>query len=204
MPRIPTRPGSRVKYDARLAELVSAAAALFAERGYHATSIEQLLAATGLTRGGLYHYIDAKADLLVAVQRELLDPLLERAHAVAGSSEDPEAQLRAVTREWVAQVESHRDHMIVFQAERRTVQTDPRWSEIVAARAEFEAILAGIFARGEAAGRFAVADRGVALLAFLGMVNHMPSWFDPAGRLSAAEVAERFCDVVLGGIRAPG
>ncbi len=204
MPRTPTKAGSRVKYDARLAELVGTAAALFAQHGYHGTSIEQLLAAAGLTRGGLYHYIDGKADLLVAVQRELLEPLLERAHAVVAASEDPETQLRAVTREWVGQVESHRDHMTVFQAERRTVETDPRWSEIVAARAEFEAILDGIFQRGEAAGRFAVADRGLALLAFLGMVNHMPAWFDPDGRLSAAEVAERFCDVVLGGIRAPG
>lgn len=183
-------------------ELVAAAAAEFAQRGYHATSIEDLLAATGLTRGGLYHYIGGKHDLLIAVQRELLDPLLERARAVVARTADPEAQLRAVTREWVEHVESHRDHMIVFQAERRTVETDPRWDDIRAARDEFEALLDGIFRHGEQAGRFAVHDRGLALLAFLGMVNHMPSWFDPQGRLSAAQVADSFCDVILAGIRA--
>lgn len=202
MPRTPTKPGSRVRYDARLDELVTTAAQLFAERGYHATSIEHLLAASGLTRGGLYHYIDGKHDLLIAVQRALLGPLLDRAREVIASTPDPEGQLRAVTREWVEHVESHRDHMVVFQAERRTVESDPRWSEIVAARGEFEALLGDIFRRGEEAGLFAVEDRSLALLAFLGMVNHMPSWFDPGGRLSAAEVAERFCDVVLGGIRA--
>lgn len=201
MATLPTKPGSRLKHDAKLRELVDAAAGLFAERGYHATSIENLLAATGMTRGALYHYIDGKHDLLIAVQRELLDPLLERAREVVAESADPEAQLRALTREWVQHVESHRDHMVVFDAERRTVESDPRWADVVAARNEFEGLLAGIFARGEQAGLFAVEDRALAMLAFLGMVNHMPSWYSPGGRLSAAEVADRFCDVLLNGIR---
>lgn len=202
MPNPPTRPGSRRRYDEKLQHVVDTAAALFAARGYHATSIEDLLVATGLTRGGLYHYIDGKADLLIAVQRELLDPLLEAAHEAIAALDDPEAQLREVTRLWVQHVEAHRDHMAVFAAERRTVESDPRWAEVVARRREFEALLEGIFARGEAAGQFATSDRGVVLLAFLGMVNHLPAWFDPAGRLSGAEVAQRFCDVVLDGVRA--
>ena len=179
-------------------EVVATAARLFAQRGYHATSIEHLLAETGLTRGGLYHYIDGKGDLLVAVQRELLEPLLERARAAVADIDDPEEQLRALTREWVEHVESHRDHMVVFAAERRLVESDPRWSEIRAAREEFEALLEAIFERGA----FAVEDRSLARLALLGMVNHMPSWFDPRGRLTAREIADRFVDVLLGGIGA--
>ena len=175
-------------------DVVAAAAHEFATRGYHATSIEHLLTATGLTRGGLYHYIDGKADLLIAVQLELLQPLLEQAHAAVAATEDPERQLREVTRLWVEHAASHRDHMVVFAAERRLVESDPRWAEIHRAREEFEQLLAGIFARG----RFG--DR-IAELAFLGMVNHMPTWFDPHGRLTGAEVAERFCDVLLDGVR---
>jgi hypothetical protein len=94
--------------------------------------------------------------------------------------------------------------MVVFNAERKTVESDPRWAEVVAARNEFEGLLAGIFARGEQAGLFAVQDRSLAMLAFLGMVNHMPSWYSPGGRLSAPEVADRFCDVLLNGIRTTG
>ena len=186
----------------RKADLVATAARVFAERGYHATTIDHLVEASGLTRGGLYHYIDGKHDLLIAVQQELLNPLLERARDVVAASDDPESQLRALTREWVEHAASHRDHMIVFAAERRTVESDPRWDEIRAARDEFEALLDGIFRRGEETGQFATTDRSLALLAFLGMVNHMPSWFDPRGRLSAAEVADRFCDLLLGGVRA--
>src|SRR3954454_20530718 len=148
----PMRPALRLKYDAKLRDLVDVAASLFAEQGYHATSIENLLSASGLTRGGLYHYIDGKHDLLIAVQRELLEPLLERARAALAESDDPETQLRAVTRVWIEHVETHRDHMVVFNAERRTVEDHPRWAEILPARNEFEDLLAGIFERGEAAG----------------------------------------------------
>ena len=201
MATVPTRPQMRQRHDAKLREVVDTAAALFAENGYHGTSIENLLAATGLTRGGLYHYIDGKHDLLIAVQRELLEPLLESAREVIAQSDDPETQLRAITRVWVRHVETHRNHMVVFNAERRTVESDPRWAEVVAARNEFEGLLAGIFTRGEQAGLFAVEDGSLARLALLGMVNHMPSWYRPGGRLRAEEVADRFCDVLLNGIR---
>jgi TetR/AcrR family transcriptional regulator, cholesterol catabolism regulator len=173
-------------------EVVATAARLFAERGYHATSIEHLLAETGLTRGGLYHYIDGKHDLLIAVQRELLEPLLERARALVAEHDEPEEQLRAVVREWVRHVETHRDHMVVFAAERRLVESDPRWAEIRDQRDAFESLLAGIVPGGS-----------ITRLALLGMVNHMPSWYDEAGRLSATEIADRFVDLLLTGVRRP-
>jgi AcrR family transcriptional regulator len=63
------RPGganSAAKYDARRLELIDIAARVFARKGYHATSIDDLVEATGLKRGGLYHYITGKEDLLIA------------------------------------------------------------------------------------------------------------------------------------------
>lgn len=173
-------------------DVITAAAREFAQRGYHATSIEHLLAATGLTRGGLYHYIDAKADLLIAVQRELLAPLLASARAAAARHDDPEAKLRAIVREWVRHVETHRDHMVVFAAERRLVESDPRWDEIRQQREAFEELLAGV-----------LPEDPLARLALLGMVNHMPSWYDPGGRLTAQQIADRFVDLLLTGARSP-
>ncbi len=171
-------------------DVISAAAREFALRGYHATSIEHLLAATGLTRGGLYHYIDGKADLLIAVQTELLAPLLERAQSAAAAHEDREEKLRAVVREWVRHVETHRDHLVVFAAERRLVESDPRWTEIRRQREQFEELLSGL-----------LPSDSIARLALLGMVNHMPTWFDPGGPMSATEIADRFVDLLLTGAR---
>ena len=85
----PTRPALRARYDARQHELVATAARLFAQRGYQATSMADLTAATGLAAGGLYHYIGSKERLLVAVLDDLMEPLLERAEAIVAARSAP-------------------------------------------------------------------------------------------------------------------
>jgi AcrR family transcriptional regulator len=198
----PTRPALRARYDARRAEVVDTAAGLFAARGYHATSIEDLLQGTGLTRGGLYHYMDGKQDLLIAVLDALMDPLLARAREIVASPASPEEHLRAVTRAWLEHVAAHRDHMVVFNQERRTLERDPAWATVRAGRRDFEELLAAILARGIAEGAFRVADPQLVLLALLGMGNHTAQWYAPDGRLDAAQIADGYCALVLDGIRA--
>jgi AcrR family transcriptional regulator len=174
---------------------------VFAEHGYHATSIDDLIAATGLTRGGLYHYIGSKQELLFRIHEELLEPLLERAREIVARDADPETHLRQLVAEWVAHVERHRDHMLVFDQERRTVEHEPRWAEVRRARKEFEDILAGVLDRGRREGTFDVPDQQLTLLALLGMVNYLPQWYAPGGRLDAEAIAAGYCDALLDGIR---
>jgi TetR/AcrR family transcriptional regulator, cholesterol catabolism regulator len=197
----PLRPALRERYDRRQQEVVDLAAGVFAQRGYHATSIDDLIEATGLTRGGLYHYIGSKQELLFRIHEELLEPLLDRSREILGADADPETHLRALVGEWVAHVERHRDHMLVFDQERRMVEEEPRWAEVRRARKEFEDLLAGVLERGRRDGLFAIADPQLTLLALLGMVNYLPQWYDPAGRLDAASIATGYCDALLDGIR---
>src|ERR1700756_4729171 len=56
--------------SARRAELTRAAARLFAQKGYHGTSVGDLADALGLQKGSLYAHIDSKAELLWEVARE--------------------------------------------------------------------------------------------------------------------------------------
>jgi AcrR family transcriptional regulator len=198
----PTRPALRARYDARRAEVVTAAARTFAERGYHGTSIDDLIAATGLTRGGLYHYIAGKEELLIAVLDELMDPLLDRARELLAEPGTPEQHLRALTRAWLEHVAAHRDHMVVFNQERRTLERDRAWQHIRAARREFEQLLAGVLRRGVYEGAFRTTDPQLTLLSLLGMANYTAQWFTSRGRLSATEIADGYCDLLLDGIRA--
>src|SRR5277367_3461373 len=111
----PTRPALRARYDRRRQDVVEAAARVFAAQGFHATSIQDLTQATGITAGGLYHYIGSKDELLVAICDLLIEPLLAEAQEIVGSDDPPEVQLRRIVRAWVAHVERNRDHMLVFQ-----------------------------------------------------------------------------------------
>src|SRR3954463_12211116 len=56
--------------SSRRSELTRQAARLFAEKGYHGTSIGDLAEAMGVQKGSLYAHIESKADLLWEVARE--------------------------------------------------------------------------------------------------------------------------------------
>jgi TetR/AcrR family transcriptional regulator, cholesterol catabolism regulator len=197
----PTRPALRERYDRRRADVVATAARLFAERGYQATSMADLTEATGLAAGGLYHYIGSKERLLLDICDELLEPLLARAREIVAADATPEQHLRALLRAWLAHVEAHRHHMLVFAQERHAIERKPQWRRIRRQRKAFEAILDEVLARGEAADTMAFPDRRLTLLALLGMVNYTPQWLRPRGRLSAEQIADGYCDLVLAAAR---
>lgn len=199
----PTRPALRRRYDAKREGVVEAAAALFAERGYHATTMQDLTEATGLTAGGLYHYIGSKEQLLIAICDALMEPLLEKAQALGIDALEPEPALRALVGAWVEQVATHRQHMVVFLQERHVIEREPQWRHVAGSRKRFERLLERTLERVQEEGEAPFADRRLTTFALLGMVNHLPQWYRPRGRLSTAQIAAGFCDMVLGGTAQP-
>jgi hypothetical protein len=77
------------------------------------------------------------------------------------------------------------------------IEREPQWREVRRQRKRFEQILDDVLARGERDGAMAFPDRGLALRALLGMVNHTPQWLRPRGRLSAEQIADGYCDLML-------
>lgn len=194
----PTRPRLRARYDRRQQAVIDAAAQLFAEQGYHATSMADLAEATDLTAGGLYHYFAGKDALLAMVVRQLIEPLTAEATRIAAGSEPAEERLRAVVHAWVRHVETHPHHMKVFIRERLTSEDGLSWGDARSARKAFEDVVDGLLAEVEKERGAAFADRGVVLHALLGMVNWTAQWFAPDGRATLDDVADAFTDLVLG------
>ncbi len=200
----PKKPHLRERYDERQREVLDTCAGVLARHGYHGTSIDDLIAATGLTRGGLYHYIGSKPELLSRVLADLMAPLLEQARPIVDGPDAPATaieRLRALTRLWMTHVEQHQDHVTVFLQERHTLEQDPSWDEVRGDRDAFEALLTTVLEQGVADGELRLDDPGLTALGLLGMVNHSVLWFRRGGRLSAQQVADGFVDLLLDGIR---
>jgi TetR/AcrR family transcriptional regulator, cholesterol catabolism regulator len=193
----PSRPALRARYEGRRREVIGAAAEAFAEGGYKETSIADLSAATGLAAGGIYHYIGSKENLLIAICDDLLAPLLAEGREIVATDAPPQAQLRELLRAWLAHIENHRAHMLVFVQERHLIEREPQWRAVRRQRNQFEQLLDDILARGEADGTMTFDDRRLTLLALLGMVNYTPQWLRPHGRLSAEQVADGYCKIIL-------
>lgn len=196
------RSRSKERWEERHQEVLDIAAALFAQRGYHATSIQDLVEATGLQRGGLYHYIDGKSDLLIQIHQRVIDPLLSAAREIAAEDGPADVVLRKLAAAFMEDIANYRDQVIVFLNEWRIIEDDPEWKTVRKARRELEGVVESVLKRGMDEGVFRISDLRLAVLGLLGMVNYSYQWYQPGGRVSPQEVADYFCDIYLNGVMA--
>ena len=86
-------PKWRRRKDARPSEIVAAALACFAERGFAATRLDEIATRAGVTRGTLYLYFDSKEELFKAVVRQSIGPVLSRVGDMAATATAPTPEL---------------------------------------------------------------------------------------------------------------
>jgi AcrR family transcriptional regulator len=186
----------------RRLELEREARRLFAERGYHATSMEDLAQALGLRRGSLYAHITAKEELLAAtVERGAHAFEAALGEAVDGTS-DPVERLRRALRAHLGVVAAEPEAAACFLWEWRHLG-EPARSRAVALRDAYEGRVRELVASGVESGALrADLDVRFAALALLSVGNWAATWFRADGPLSADAIAERFLDVLADGMLA--
>ena len=187
---------------ARRAEMVRVAARLFSERGYHGTSMQHLGDALGLLRGSLYAHIGSKEELLFEVADEGADRFLARGEEAVASDLPAAERLRLLLVGHVETAANHLDAATVFLNEWRYLSAELR-AVIQEKRDRYEAMVAEIVSDGTAEGEFrADADARLAVLLVLSAANWTYEWYRPGGRLTPAEVGERFAALIVDGLRA--
>src|SRR6266481_143951 len=184
--------------SARRAELTRAAARLFAEKGYHGTSVNDLAEALGVQKGSLYSHIDSKADLLWEVAREGSDAFHAALDAVPedGAVLDRiEAALRAHLRVVAEQL----DVATVFIREWRYLEGERR-QMFVAERRRYEERVRALFREGRELGQLRTdLDDATAALLMLSAANWAYTWLRPGADTDA--LADRFTALLLDGMR---
>jgi len=85
-------------YDERLDHLLAQAARVFAERGYHSTTMRDLAAASGMSLAGMYYYTRGKEELLYLIQERCFTRVLEGARGALADRDDAPERLQAFIR----------------------------------------------------------------------------------------------------------
>jgi AcrR family transcriptional regulator len=182
----------------RREELTREAARLFAERGFHGTSMGDLAEALGVQKGSLYSLTGSKQELLFETMREgarafhaALDDVPEEAPAAERVRHALRGHLRVVAEQV--------DVATVFTREWRYLEDGYR-EQILAERRRYEERWRALFQEGVESGGFRVdLDAGAATLLVLSAANWAYTWLTP-GR-DTDKLADRFVAILVEGVR---
>ena len=185
----------------REAELHAAATRLFRQRGFHATSMQDLGEALGMNRGSLYHYISAKDELLWTILTRALDILEERVLPILESDASSVDRLTGAIREHLRVAADHADELSLIQIEWRALDRE-RQAEMIRRRDAYEARWRATLEAGIADGSLRSFDVRLAGIGILSACNWFTQWYRPSGAASVDEIADAFAELFLGGLRA--
>jgi AcrR family transcriptional regulator len=176
--------------------ILGAAAQLFSERGYAATTIDAITDELKASKRAIYDHFAGKSDILLEICEQAVRFSVELAERVAGEPGDPAAKLRRLARDFTLIVIENQDYITISSRELKYLPEESQ-RRIFRLQERFDRILAAILAEGARSGAFSTADPEMTGLAISGMIIWVHRWYRARGRLAPTEIAERMADAAL-------
>jgi AcrR family transcriptional regulator len=182
-----------------LDSLLDVAVAVFNERGYDATSMDELAARLGVTKSAIYHHVSSKVELLRLALDRALDALFavtEEPQAVTGRAID---RLEHVVRGSVRVLAAELPFVTLLL---RVRGNTPVEEAALGRRREFDRIVTDLVRAAEEEGDVRPdVDPAVTSRLLFGTVNSLTEWYRPGGALSPAALADALVATTFEGMR---
>ncbi len=198
------RAPSSASRQRRTAEIIDAAAHIFARRGFHGASTQDIADVLGVRQASLYYYFPSKEVALEMVCARGVEGFVEAAISVTETPGTAAQKLAGLIQSHLNPLRDRRDYVNVFLNERRHLPTESRRRIGRHSRA-VEKIFQDVLRAGVEDGEFrADLDTRLAALAILGMANAVAAWYDKERGAPVERIAQQFAALVLDGIRKKG
>jgi AcrR family transcriptional regulator len=178
---------------------MKSAAKAFRRLGYHGATVEQIAAAMQMKKGNLYYYFKNKEEILFACHQYSLDRLVHILAEIEQAGLPADEQLRRLIVAFV--------HTILDELHGTALFLDlealspAHLKAVIARRDAFERGVRRVIEQGIAEGAFGPGEPKLLAFALFGAVNWIPRWFNPAGPSTSQEIADRFADYLIAGLR---
>jgi AcrR family transcriptional regulator len=183
----------------RWPDVMAAAAKVFRAKGYHAATLEDVADEVGMLKGSLYNYITSKEELLFSVVRPPAEQLLEQTGQLAADPAPAPEKIVRLARIHAGVLAEHFVYASVYIHEVAGLGRYPEWAAMDHSYVQLvRAILADGVREGSLRGDL---DLRTAPHVLIGSLNWLTRWWDPAGPISAPEMADRISGLFLDGCR---
>lgn len=177
-----------------------AAAKLFCEKGYHATSVRDIAERIGIQGGSLYSHFASKDELLWAVVSDAADRFFTALRPVVDADMPILNRLRKAVIAHVEVVTADLDAAAVYIVEWRHLG-DERRIEVTKLRDEYESLWRDMVDQGIYDRVLAATDAASVSRFILSSLNYLFTWYRPDGPMTAEEVGAMMADFILDGLK---
>jgi TetR/AcrR family transcriptional regulator, cholesterol catabolism regulator len=186
----------RRHYDDKLALILRTAAAIFADKGYHDSSIRDISRATGISLSGLYYYFRSKDELLFLIQDHCFGVVLESAQQAIANETDPETRLRLLVETHLRFFINNMKEMKVLSHEAGSLTGDYRRA-VNAKKKQYTDLCIELL--GEVKPNASKSERRIAAFSLFGMMNWIYNWYNPDRDVPVSELARSMSQLFLCG-----
>lgn len=186
------------KQDLMRDEIQRAAAELFAERGYRAVTIDDIVERIGFTKSAMYYYYKNKYHLLSKIFHDSISHYLSNAQRIAASIKDPKRRLRDLIRQHVINVLELRHWTTVYFREESELDEKDR-AFMRKHKREYSELFAKAYSEGVRAGLFKDVEALMVVDGVIGAANSIVMWHHADPKRSPSDLADAVADLVAGG-----
>jgi AcrR family transcriptional regulator len=201
---MPRKPQSNTRRDLVSNEILEKASALFADRGFANTTLQDVAQALEISRTALYHYVGSKDELLRTLVRGVTRETADGLERIAfDDTLDPVGKLEAALRDMSTRIANNPARFRLLLMSEGTLP-EPLASEHQAARRAVLAHLTAIVREGVEGGRLRILDEQLTAFALLGMCNWVAWWYRPdrEGGPTVEDVANHLAVLGVESVRA--
>jgi len=182
--------------DDRLVEIYRGAAAIIHHKGYDATSLQDIAEAVGLTKAGLYHYIQSKEQLLYEIMNYGMDRVETVVITPARGVADPAQRMRTLTSNYASLIIENGQPITIILSE-STGLTAAHLRKVIRRRRAFYEFVRDTIQQLKDAGNVEGLDVSVTSLSVFGVMMWLAHWYQHEGRLTREEVVDQITELTV-------
>lgn len=188
--------------DQRAGNIYRTAAQMIYEKGFDATSMNEIAEAVQLTKPGLYYYVKGKKELLFSIMSFAMDLLEERVVKVAMAVAEPEERLRVLASEH-ARLLTHEARAVAILIDEISGLNPLQQEEITQRKRTYFDLLRATLDALKEQNKLRAIDTTVAAFSLLGILMWISRWYADDGRLSSDDVVRDITEIAVGAMLRP-
>ena len=187
--------GTNTPSEDRTAEICLTAAQVICEKGYDATSMNDIAAAVNLTKAGLYYYTSGKQDLLYRIIDYAMG-LIEKIAHDCEQIEDPDERLKQIIHRHVMTTVDGGGAITILANEMNALSPEQN-AEIRERKRRFLTLTRTTLNELQDAGRLNDLVPDIAALNIFATIHGIPRWYNPGGKMPSSQIAEQVSKFLL-------